>query len=176
MDTISRESNGSSFLPFAGIILGALGALLGGVALAKLGTANKTIAAHEEKLAKVDALDADVSKALAASDKETKDLASLGRQTQDAFNSVGTELGNLRTEITKLAEARKPAAVAKGEKGAAVATGVVSEDGTYAIAAGDTLARVAKKLGVSLEAIQSVNPGVDAKHLRVGPKIKVPKK
>jgi len=175
MDTISRESNGNSLLPFAGIILGALGVLLGGIALAKISTANKIIAAHEDKLAKVDSLESAVNAASDKADKANTAITSLGRQTQDAFNSVGTELGNLRTDLTKLAEARK--AAPKGEKGEkAVATGVVGEDGNYVVAAGDSLGKIAKKFAVSLSDLQAANPGVESKKLKVGQKIKIPKK
>lgn len=159
----------------AGLIIGVVGVLLGGIGLAKVSTANKNIAAHEEKLARLDALEGEVK---AATDKATaanNNVASLSRQTQDAFTSVGNELGNLRTEITKMTEARK--APAKGANGAAAApTGVTDAEGNYVIASGDTLGKVAKKFGVSVADLETANPGVDSKHLRPGQKIKIPKK
>jgi len=44
----------------------------------------------------------------------------------------------------------------------------------YTIAAGDTFYGIAKKFGVSVDAIRSANPGVDPRRLRVGQKIVIP--
>jgi LysM repeat protein len=49
---------------------------------------------------------------------------------------------------------------------------VTSED--YTVIKGDTLAGIAKKSNVSLKALQGVNPGVDAKKLKIGQKLHLP--
>jgi LysM repeat protein len=45
---------------------------------------------------------------------------------------------------------------------------------THTVAAGETLASIARKYGVSLTAIQAANPGVTPKKLRVGQTVKLP--
>jgi LysM repeat protein len=44
----------------------------------------------------------------------------------------------------------------------------------YTIVAGDTLAKIAKKNGVSVKAIEAANPGVDPKKLKPGKKLTIP--
>ena len=170
MDTISRENN--SMLPVGGIIVGVIALLLGGYSAIKLSSVGKTLAAHEEKLAKVDALESQVSSTAATADKASRDLAALTRSTQDAFNQVGAELGNLRAGITKLEESAKaPAKSAKGGGASAVAG-----PDEYIIKAGDTFAKIARAQGTTIDAMQQVNPGVDSRNLKIGQKIKLPKK
>lgn len=169
MDTISRENN--SMLPVGGIIVGVIALLLGGYSAIKLSSVGKTLAAHEEKLVKVDSLESQVSSTAATADKASRDLAALTRSTQDAFNQVGAELGNLRAGITKLEEAAK--APARSSKGGAPAVAGPDE---YIIKAGDTFAKIARAQGTSIDAMQQVNPGVDSSKLKIGQKIKLPKK
>ena len=170
MDTISRENN--SMLPVGGIIVGVIALLLGGYSAIKLSSVGKALAAHEEKLAKVDSLESQVSSSAATADKASRDLAALTRSTQDAFNQVGAELGNLRAGITKLEESAKaPARAAKGGGAPAVAG-----PDEYIIKAGDTFAKIARAQGTTIDAMQQVNPGVDSSKLKIGQKIKLPKK
>jgi len=44
----------------------------------------------------------------------------------------------------------------------------------YTIVAGDTLAKIAKKNGTTVKAIEAANPGVDPKKLKVGKKLVIP--
>jgi len=173
MDTISRENN--SMLPVGGIVVGVIGLLLGGIALLQISKVNKTLAEHQAKVDLVDSIKSQAETAGGVAEKSAKELAGLTRSTQDAFNQVGGELGNLRGAITKLEEAaKKPAPVAtdkKGKSGPAVAG-----PGEYVVKAGDGGAKIAKANGVSLSDLQAVNPGVDWTKLKVGQKVKLPKK
>ena len=45
--------------------------------------------------------------------------------------------------------------------------------GEYLLARGDTLAKVAKKVGVSIEELLRLNPNVDPTHLKVGQALKI---
>ncbi|HKB57447.1 MAG TPA: LysM domain-containing protein, partial [Lacunisphaera sp.] len=63
-----------------------------------------------------------------------------------------------------------------GGKGAPAPTGVMNADGTYSVAPGDTLSKIAKKFAVRVDAISAENPGLDPAKLRVGQKIHIPKK
>jgi LysM repeat protein len=46
--------------------------------------------------------------------------------------------------------------------------------GTYTIKAGDTFARLSGRFGVSVQAIEQANPGVDPRRLRIGQAINIP--
>ncbi len=175
MDTLSRDSNSSgSILPLVGVIAGGLALVLSIVALVKLSTLQKSVATHEEAISsKIPALEASVSAAAAKADTDIKGLRS-GIQT--ALDQVGNEIGTINAKITKIEESmKKPAPVAA--KGAAAApTGVLNADGTYSVAPGDTLSKIARKFAVRSDAIEAENPGLDPTKLRVGQKIRIPKR
>ena len=174
MDTISRENK--SMLPVGGIVVGVIGLLLGGIALLQISKVNKTLAEHQAKVDLVDTVKGQAETAAAVSEKTSKEVAGLTRSTQDAFNQVGGELGNLRGSITKLEEAaKKPAPVAADKKGGKSGPAVAGS-GEYVVKAGDGGAKIAKASGVSLSDLQAVNPGVDWTKLKVGQKVKLPKK
>ena len=170
MDTISRENN--SMLPVGGIIVGVIGLLLGGYSAISLSKVNKTLADHQVKIDKVDGIESQAQAAGATADKAKNDVAALQRSTQTAFDTVGPALAGLREDITKIQEAaKKPAPTAKGGGGP-----VVAGPGEYVIKGGDTFAKIAKAQGVSPADLATVNPGVDSSKLKVGQKIKLPKK
>lgn len=172
MDTISRENN--SMLPVGGIIVGVIALLLGGYAAITLSKVNKTLGEHDAKLARVDAIESSANTAAAAAEKAGKDVQGLTRSTQDAFNQVGGELGNLRASITKLEEgAKKPAAAEKTKKGGEAPVAGANE---YIVKPGDTGVKIAKAVGVSLADLQAVNSGVNWSALKAGQKIKLPAK
>jgi LysM repeat protein len=172
MDTISRENN--SMLPVAGVIVGVLALLVGGYAAIKAQSLQKTVVSHEEKISKIEPLEGTVNAAQAAADKAARDITSLNRSTQEAFNTVAGSLGNIQASITKIEESqKKPAAAAS--KGAAHEPAVAGP-GEYVIKSGDTLAKIARSQGFSLADLQSVNQGVDSSKLKVGQKIKLPLK
>ncbi len=177
MDTISRENN--SMLPVGGIIVGVIALLLGGYSAITLSKVNKRLDLHDEKIAKIDGVESQVTTAAAASEKTGKDLSALRTSTQDAFNQVGGELGNLRASITKLEEATKKPAVGplKATKGGVSAEPAVAGPGEYVVKVGDSSgAKIARDHGVTLKDLQDVNPGVTWTHLKVGDKIKLPLK
>ena len=53
---------------------------------------------------------------------------------------------------------------------------MLNADGTYTIAAGDTFSKVARKFNVKMDAIEAENPGLDPTKLKVGQKIRIPRK
>ena len=174
MDTISRENN--SMLPVGGIIVGVIALLLGGYAAITLSKVNKTLAEHDTKLARVEAVESAANAAAAAAEKSGKDVQGRTRSTQDAFNQVGGELASLRASVTKLEESAKKPVVA--EKGGKKGSGepAVAGPNEYVVKAGDGGAKIAKANGVALADLQAVNPGVDWTKLKVGQKVKLPAK
>jgi LysM repeat protein len=172
MDTISRENN--SMLPVGGIIVGVIGLLLGGYSAISLSKVNKTLADHQLKIDKVDAVEAQASAASATADKAKNDIAALQRSTQTAFDTVGPALAALREDITKIQEAAKKPVVA-GKKGGS-GEPVVAGPGEYVVKAGDSGAKIARAQGFSLGDLQAVNPGVNWTKLKPGDKLKLPKK
>ena len=176
MDTLSRDSNSSgSILPLVGVIAGGLALVLSIVALVKLSTLQKTVTTQGEEVAKIATLETEVH---SATTKAENDLKNFRAGLQTTFDQVGTELGAMRAQITKVEEAMKARVAAPaGKAGAAAApTGVMNSDGTYSVAPGDTLSKIAKKFATRVDAIEAENPGLDPAKLRVGQKIKIPKK
>jgi LysM repeat protein len=169
MDTISRENN--SMLPVAGVIVGVLALLVGGFGAIKASGLQKTVTAHQEKVDKVDGLESQLGSVAATAEQSKKDISSLSRTTQEAFNTVAADLGNLHASITKIEEAAKKPA------GHGPHAEVVAGPGEYIIKAGDTFAKVGRAHGgfTGME-VASVNPGADPTHLKVGQKIKLPQK
>ena len=45
---------------------------------------------------------------------------------------------------------------------------------TYTLKSGDTLAKIAKAQGITLQQLQNANPGLDTRKLKTGSEIKVP--
>jgi LysM repeat protein len=177
MDTLSRDSNNSgSILPLAGVIAGVLALILAIVALVKLSTLQKTVGAQGEEVAKIATLENDVHSAAAKSETDIKGLRD---GIQNALNSVSATIGTLQGQIKVVEEAQKARAAAPaGGKGGkpGVVTGTVDAEGNYAVAPGDTLSKIAKKFATRVDTIESENPGLDPTKLKVGQKIKIPKK
>ncbi len=181
MDTLSHDSNSSgNVLTYVGIGAGVLALILSGVALAKLSTLQKTVTAHEAEIPRIASVEGDVRAATAATTKMEGDMKGLREGVQNALNQVGEQLGAINAKLAKVEEAQKakpvPVAAAPGGKPGAAPTGVLNADGTYSIAPGDTLAKVARKFAIKRDAIEAENPGLDPTKLKVGQKIRIPKK
>jgi LysM repeat protein len=171
MDTISRENN--SMLPVGGVIVGVLALIVGGYGAIKASSLQKIVASHQEKVDKIDGLESQLGSMSAASDKATKDIGSLSRTTQEAFNTVAADLANIHASIVKIEEAqKKPVASGKAPRGE-----VVAGPGEYVIKAGDTFAKIGRAHGgFTGGEVAAVNPGVEPSKLKVGQKIKLPAK
>ena len=176
MDTLSRDSNNSgSILPLVGVIAGGLALVLSIVALVKLSTLQKTVLAQGEEVAKIATIENEVRAAAAKSETDIKGLRS---GIQSALDTVGNEMGTINAKLAKIEEAMKKPAPAAGGKGgkAGVVTGTVDGEGNYLVAPGDTLSKIAKKFATRVDAIEAENPGLDPAKLKVGQKVKIPKK
>ena len=174
MDTLSRDSNSSgSVLPLVGVIAGALALILSATALFKLSTLQKTVTAHDEAInTKLPALESTINAAAAKTDA---DIKSLRTGVQSALDQVGGEIGTINAKLTKIEDAMKKPAPAAGGK-AGVVTGTVDANGNYSVAPGDTISKIARKFATKIDTIEAENPGLDPTKLKVGQKIKIPKK
>lgn len=173
MDTISRENN-SSMLPVGGIIVGVVALLLGGYAALTLSKVNKTLTAHEDKIAKIDAVEAQVTTAAADGAYAKKSVESLFKQTQNGFTEVGNSLIKVTEDIVKLQDATKKPVAAVAGKGAAGP--VVAGPDEYVVKSGDGGTKIATAHGVTIGELQAVNPGVNWNSLKIGQKLKLPAK
>lgn len=173
MDTISSREN-NNIMPLVGVIAGVIGLALAAVALVQVSGAKKTLAAHEEKITKLESLEQQVTTAASASEKANNDLRKLTSQTQDAVNQIGTMIGDTNARVTKLEEAAK-ARVAAPAKGGAKEP-VTAGPNEYIVKKGDTGMTIAKANHVSLADLQAVNPSVNWSKLKIGDKVKLPAK
>lgn len=174
MDTISRDN--SSIMPVAGVVLGVFSLLVGGYAAIKVSSLSKAVATQEERVGKIDSIESQMTSVQAGIDKAGRDINSLSRTTQDAFNTVAADLGNIHASITKLEEAQKrPAPAPAAAKANGSSAPAVAGD-EYVIKSGDYGAKIARAQGISLADLMAVNPGVNWNSLKPGQKIKLPKK
>jgi LysM repeat protein len=171
MDTISRENN--SMLPAIGVAVGAVALLLAGYSALSLSKIKAQVAAHEEKLSHVDDIATQASATASKVDTISTNLSKLHDDTQRAVDAIGANLGSMQTKLTELEAAHKAPAAGKGGSHAGPA---VAGPGEYVVKPGDSLAKIARANGVSLADLESVNPGTDSKHLKVGQKLKLPQK
>ena len=162
-DNISPSSSESKLPLIVGILgfaLGAAGLVLGIKAKGAAQAASDEAAGAKASVAELGAVlagkanAADVQAVRAALDKALGDIALNDKATKDAIDA-----------LQKVASAPKASA---GAGKAAVAAG----PGEYVVAKGDNLSSIAKKAGISLKAIQDLNPGVDSNKLRIGQKLK----
>lgn len=189
MDPISRESS-PSYLPIAGLIAGIVGLILGAIALVNSSKANSAAAAAAEQsssqASRIDGIESTAANASAAADRAVSGIASLKSSTQEGFNMVAAEFGKTNGELAKLQEAAtraaRPAASGStasstsGSGAAKTAEPAVAGPGEYVVKAGDTGYKIATANGVSVADLQAVNPGVSWTALKVGQKLKLPKK
>jgi LysM repeat protein len=164
-DNISSSSSESKLPLIVGILgfaLGAAGLVLGIKAKGAAQAAADEAAAAKTSVSELGAAlagkanAADVQAVRADLDKGLADLATNEKTLADQI-----------TALQKVASA--PKAAAKGADGKAAAP---AGPGEHVVAKGETLGSIAKKAGISLKAIQDLNPGVDSNKLRIGQKLK----
>ena len=160
------------------IAIGGIGLLIGIFGMVKATKLEKIVATQGEELLKIETVRGEVQ---ALSAKVDSDVKGLRDGVQSVLAQVGEQIGTIKGQITKLEEAaKKPAPVAAagkgGKGGAAVSTGTVDANGNYTVGPGDTISKIAKKFATKPDSIEAENPGLNPAKLRVGQKIKIPKK
>lgn len=123
------------------------------------------------------------------------DLQNVADQTRRDMQTLGEQLAEVRTQVgseaVKIAELEARLGmedrVAQGASSSPIPATTPSpepvpltsaEDGSgrmqYTIENGDTLSKVARKLGISLDSLMRANPGIEPRYLRIGQKVYVP--
>ena len=160
------------------IAIGGIGLLIGIFGMVKATKLEKALA--EQGVKQQEAIDGIRGEVQSSNTKLENDVKGLHDGVQSVLAQVSSEIGTLKGQIAKLEEAaKKPAPVAKdgkGGKGGAVATGTVDANGNYTVGPGDTISKIAKKFATKADSIEAENPGLNPAKLRVGQKIKIPKK
>lgn len=162
-DSISSSSSESKLPLIVGILGFALGAAGLVLAIKAKGAAEAAalVAGDSKQLAET------VSNTVASKANATDlqalqaDLAATKQQTEANEKALADQI----VALQKVASAPKAAASGKSASPAG--------PGEYVVAKGDNLGSIAKKNGISLKAIQDLNPGVNANRLQIGQKLKV---
>ncbi|MBM3867323.1 MAG: LysM peptidoglycan-binding domain-containing protein [Verrucomicrobia bacterium] len=162
-DSISSTSSESKLPLIVGVLgfaLGAAGLVLGIKAKGAAQLASDEAALAKTQVSELGAQLASKANADAVASLQA-DLAATKEQT--AKNEA--ELQAAIVALQKVAAA--PKASASGKSAAPAGPG------EYVVAKGDNLGSIAKKNGISLKAIQDLNPGVNPNRLQIGQKLKV---
>lgn len=166
MESDTIESGSESKFP---LIAGIVGVALGVIALVLAVKAKNTaeaanLAAQAAAQTAGEATTAVASKADGAAFQAVQaDLASFKEQTGKAFADATTAYENLRKAVEAKGGSRSSGTGS---------TGGTAGPGEYIVQKGDSLYAIAKKNGLSLKALQDLNPGVGA-NLKIGQKLKV---
>jgi LysM repeat protein len=201
---MNTPSKPVSYLVIAVCILAVISLILGTIALRGISSMKNQIGDVGGFAARLDAIEISSRKASDDSRKAVSRIATLGSDTQRAFDNVNKELATLRTSVNRLtiemrgnggntaeggsrsssssSTAKQPPLSSSGSTSLTPSTGSQSpaptgdldSDITYTIKAGDTFARLSGQLGVSVQAIEAANPGVDPRRLRIGQKVFIP--
>ena len=162
-DSISSSSSESKLPLIVGILgfaLGAAGLVLGIKAKGAAQLASDEAALAKTQVSELGAQLASKANADAVAALQA-DLAATKEQT--AKNEA--EFAAAIVALQKVAAAPKSTGSGKSASPAG--------PGEYVVAKGDNLGSIAKKNGISLKAIQDLNPGVNPNRLQIGQKLKV---
>ncbi len=166
MESDTIESSGESKFP---LIAGIIGIALGAIALI-LAVKAKNAADAAGEIARASAQSADEAKALVASKADGATVQGIVADYSAFKDQVGKAFADATAAYNKLASAVENRGGSRtGGNGGATA---VAGPGEYIVVKGDTLSGIARKQGLSLKALQDLNPGVGS-NLRIGQKLKV---
>lgn len=179
MDPITREPS-PSYLPIACLIVAVLALIIGGVALASAskakGAAASAQAALAEQASRISGFEESISTVRNTADAARTASNKLVGEVNSAFQQIAGELTKVTSEVAKLQEVASRAPSARPTGGAVAAAKPVAGPGEYLVKASDTGMKIASANGVSIGDLQAVNPGVNWNALKVGQKLKLPKK
>ena len=156
----SSESKLPLIVGILGFALGAAGLVLGIKAKGAAQAASDEAAAAKTSVSELGA--ALAGKANAA------DVQAVRADLDKGLADVAT---NEKTLADQIAALQKVASAPKPTSGNGKPTNPPGP-GEYAVAKGDTLGSIAKKVGLSVKALQDLNPGVNPNRMQIGQKLK----
>jgi len=163
-DNISSSSSSESKLP---LIVGILGFALGAAGIVLGIQAKRLAVTATDEAAAAKMATSELSNTVAT--KATKeDILAVRADLDKGLADIAINEKTLADQITAL---QKVASAPKAAAGSGK-TSTPPGPGEYVVAKGDNLSSIAKKAGISLKAIQDLNPGVDSNKLRIGQKLK----
>lgn len=164
MESDTIESSSESKFP---LIAGILGLALGAIALI-LAVKAKNAADAATAQASLAAQSAEEAKALVASKADGATVQGIVADYSAFKEQVAKGFADVTAAYNKVASAVE----SRGARTSGGSTTAVAGPGEYIVAKGDTLSGIARKQGLSLKALQDLNPGVGS-NLRIGQKLKV---
>ena len=173
MDTISNESNETSYLPIAALIIAVLAGIFALVGFLKVRTVEKTVASQTALNARVQELEGQVRTAVTTAESATTRIAKVATDTNNAFGQVGEAIVGTRADIAKVQEA-SATRTAAAPASAGSSNPAPAAAGEYIIKSGDTGSKIARASGVSLGDLFAANPGINWNRLSVGQIVKIP--
>lgn len=162
-DSISSSSSESKLPLIVGILGFALGAA--GLVLGIKAKGAAQLASDEAALAKTQVAELGAQLASKASADAVAALQADLAATKEQTAKNEAEFAAAIVALQKVAAAPKSTSSGKSASPAG--------PGEYVVAKGDNLGSIAKKSGISLKAIQDLNPGVNPNRLQIGQKLKV---
>ena len=160
-DSISSSSSESKLPLIVGILgfaLGAAGLVLG---IKAKGAAQ---AASDEAIAAKTSV-SELGAALAGK-ANNADVQAIRADLDKGLADIALNEKTLADQITALQK------VATAPKAATGKSAAPAGPGEYSVAKGDTLGGIAKKVGLSVKALQDLNPGVNPNRMQIGQKLK----
>lgn len=148
-----------------------MGIIGGGVLMVLFAVTAIKVDSLAKKMEALSSIETDNRNAAALAEKIGKDVMSLTRSVQAAFDSIGPEIGKMKASIAKLEVAVEAGTgVDRANFGKVV---VVAGHPEYVVGPEDTGKKISDVTGASLEQLEAANPGVDWRHLTAGQRIKI---
>jgi Flp pilus assembly protein TadG len=175
MDTPSKNG---SYLVIAACILAVISLILGIIALRSISAMKSQMGDAGSFAARLDSIETSSRKASSDAEKAISRIATTRLDTQRAFDNVEKELATLRTSVNRMTIEMKsfhgdaPSGGARTASKPVVVTRSSSTPSTESTPG--SLPPVSGVFGVSVQAIEEANPGVDPRRLRIGQKIFIP--
>ena len=197
-DTVQPAGN---MIPIAlatlGFLLGTAGLYFGFNANKRLNSIDTSIQESSTNTLKIeksvtfyDTRIAELEKQIREQSEVIQRLRVYNSQSEQAIKTLSSELNKNREQIVKTAKEQNEIRVAVAQinvppdtstnpsvevtNNTTGASPKTEAERTYVIASGDTFAKIAAKLGVSLQAIIDANPDADPRRLAIGQKIMIP--
>lgn len=184
MDVLDIQEDRSSGGYFLSIALALMGVIVGGVALYFTLNSSATPTVHDDFSAleeRVEMLQLKLEALTAENELLKTGLSRVVQQTQTALTQVGKEMTLMNEQHAQSRQALSKLATPQAKKGTPVmeapkpnTTTRSSMQPQYVIQPGDTLAKIARRYGVSLQSILDLNPNVNPKALKIGQVIYLP--